>query len=240
MDIVSSLSIVIFAALIHASFQLSVSVLTLMSGHAIGAKRSHARLLGLTNGFIFGAGVMTTLLLSTTAFIVSHFFGTIIPSLAWAVVGGLLFGIGISVWVFYYRREKGTVLWLPRLFAGFLSERSKHTKSPGEAFGLGLTSVIAELLFVFGPILISSFALVHLPSNWQLIGVGIYLLVSLLSLLIVGSLIGSGHTLGGIQKWRESNKHFLQFAAGSGLLILSAYVFVEEVLTTTVTATGGL
>lgn len=240
MDTVASLSIVAFAALIHASFQLSVSVLTLMSGHAIGSKRSHAKLLRLTNGFLLGAGVMTTLLLSTTAFAISQLFERSVPLLAWAVSGGILVGIGISVWAFYYRREKGTVLWLPRTFAGFLSERSKHTRSSGEAFGLGLTSVFAELLFIFGPILISSLALIHLTPAGQLAGIVLYTVVSLLSLLIVGGLIGSGHTLAGIQKWRENNKHFLQFAAGSGLLILGVYVFVEQVLTTSVIAAGGL
>ncbi len=63
MDILSSLAIVAFAGLIHASFQLSVSMLSLMSGHAIGAKRSHAKLMRLIGGFILGAGVMTMLLL---------------------------------------------------------------------------------------------------------------------------------------------------------------------------------
>lgn len=238
MDTIISLSIIAFAALIHASFQLSVSVLTLMSGHAIGAKRSHAKLLRLTNGFLLGAGVMTVLILSTTAFTVSQLFGREAPLLAWAVGGGILIGVGISVWAFYYRREKGTVLWLPRGFAGFLAQRSKRTQSSGEAFGLGLTSVFAELLFIFGPIFISSLALIHLSPTWQLAGIALYTVISLLSLLIIAGLIGSGHTLGGIQKWREDNKHFLQFAAGSGLLVLGVYVFVEQVMTSTVVAGG--
>lgn len=44
--------------LLMPSFQLSVSVLTLLSGHALGRKTAHARLLRLTGGFIIGAGVM--------------------------------------------------------------------------------------------------------------------------------------------------------------------------------------
>jgi hypothetical protein len=240
MDTTSSLAIIVFAAVIHASFQLSVSVLTLMSGHAIGAKRSHAKLLRLTSSFLFGAGVMTMLLLSFTAFVASSVFGNKIPALTWAISCGLLVGLGISVWLFYYRRANGTTLWLPRNMASFLTERSKHTKNTGEAFGLGLSSVIAETLFLLGPVLVSALALVHLAPQWQLVGIIIYTLISLLSLLIVGSLVGSGHTLGGIQKWRESNKHFLQFAAGTGLLVLGFYIYVEQVLTTTVTATGSV
>lgn len=240
MDTISSLAIVILAAVIHASFQLSVSVLTLMSGHAIGAKRSHAKLMRLTGSFLFGAGVMTMLLLSFTAFVASNLLGNEASILAWTISCGLLMGLGISVWLFYYRRAAGTTLWLPRNMATFLTERSKHTKNPGEAFGLGLSSVIAEALFLLGPVLVSALALIHLSPQWQLIGIGIYTIISLLSLLIVGGLIGGGHTLGGIQKWRESNKHFLQFAAGTGLLVLGFYIYVEQVLTSTVAAAGGL
>lgn len=59
MDIASSLAIVTLAALIHASFQVSVSVLTLLSGHSIGAKHSQARVLRLTFGYVVGVAVMT-------------------------------------------------------------------------------------------------------------------------------------------------------------------------------------
>lgn len=239
MDTISSLAIVILAAAIHASFQLSVSVLTLMSGHAIGAKRSHAKLLRLTSSFLFGAGVMTMLLLTFTAFMTSSLLGGKVSLLAWTVCCGLLVGLGISVWLFYYRRTVGTTLWLPRNMAAFLAERSKHTKNPGEAFGLGLSSVMAESLFLLGPVLVSALALIHLSPQQQLIGIGLYTVISLFSLLVVGGLIGSGHTLGGIQKWRESNKHFLQFAAGTGLMVLGFYIYVEQVMTSTVAA-GGL
>ena len=62
-DIYGSFAIILLAALTHASFQLSVSVLTLLSGHALGRKTAHMRLLRLTGGFILGAGVMTVLLI---------------------------------------------------------------------------------------------------------------------------------------------------------------------------------
>jgi hypothetical protein len=241
MEILASLAIITFAALIHASFQLSVSVLTLMSGHAIGKRAAHTRLVRLAGSFLVGAGVMTTLLLASSAFVASTLLGNTVPSIIWAVGCGILIALGISVWLFYYRRQsRGTTLWLPRSLAAFLTDRSKRTTNSGEAFGLGLTSIIAESLFLLGPIIISSLALIRLPAQWQLMGVGIYIGVSMLSLLIVGSLIGSGHGLGSIQKWRESNKRFLQFAAGGGLLVLGFYVYVEEVATATVRAAGGM
>ena len=88
MDILTSLSIVAFAALIHASFQLSVSVLTLLSGHAIGSKKSNARILHLTSSYTIGVAVMTLFILSFISIIFIHTIGTTVPLLAWALVSG--------------------------------------------------------------------------------------------------------------------------------------------------------
>ena len=60
MDIPTSLLIIGFAALIHATFQLSVSVLTMLSGHAIGAKRSHSKLMRMTFSFIAGGKIISS------------------------------------------------------------------------------------------------------------------------------------------------------------------------------------
>ena len=236
MDIPSSLAIVALAALIHSSFQLSVSVLTLLGGHAIGAKRSQANVLRMITSFVAGSGVMTVLLLSFASLILLHVFGNNIPAVAWAAVCGLLVGVGIAVWSFYYRHERGTSLWVPRGVARYLSERTKATQHSSEAFGLGLSSVIGELLFIAAPIIISALVLIQLPSNWQLIGIALYATISLLSLVSVWVLIGSGHKLSSIQKWRESNKYFMQFAAGSGLVILGLFVYVTTVIGSSVGA----
>jgi len=230
MDIASSLAIVTLAALIHASFQLSVSVLTLLSGHAIGAKHAQARVLKLTFGYVTGVGVMTLLVLSFLSLIFLHIFGHEAPQLIWAIACGLLIGVGLAVWFFYYRREKGTSLWIPRSFARHLSDRSKATKSSTEAFSLGLTSVVSELLFTAAPMIISALVLIQLPGEWQLVGIAIYTVVSLLTLFSVWVLISSGHRLSSIQKWREDNKRFLQFAAGGALAVLGFFVYVCKIL----------
>lgn len=231
MDIPSSLAIVALAALIHASFQLSVSVLTLLSGHTIGAKRSQAKLLRLTSGFIAGVAVMTLLVLSFVSLVLLHVFGQVdAPLVIWAVACGLVLGIGVAVWLFYFRKEKGTKLWIPRSFADHLTSRTKATKHTVEAFSLGLTSVIGELVFIIPSIVISALVLLQLPSEWQLIGIALYVIISLLGLLIVWSLIGSGHSVSKIQKWREDNKRFLQFAAGSALVALGFFVYISKVV----------
>lgn len=237
-DTNSSLAIIVLAAFIHASFQASVSTLTLMSGHALGKKTAHGRLLWLIGNFVAGVGTMSLLLLSTLAFFLSKFFAFGTPLLFWAVTSGAVIGVGISVWLFYYRDPRGTSLWLPRHLAEYLGKRSKATKHTAEAYSLGLSSVISELLFVFAPILVTALVLIRLPYELQLIGIIVYTAISLLPLLIIGMLIGGGHTIAHIQRWRESNKRFLQFAAGGALLILGMYVYVERVVVTGVSAMG--
>ena len=231
MEIIISLAIVVLAALIHASFQLSVSVLTLLRGHAIGAARSRARVIRLTASYIAGAAVMILLSLSTISLVLVHIFGAEVPLLVWAMGCGLALGTGIAIWLFYYRRKRpGTELWIPRSFADHLLRRSKATHHSTEAFSLGMTSIVAEFLFFVPSALLAALALLQLPGAWQLAGIGLYTGVSLLGLLIVWALVGSGRSIASIQKWREDNKRFLQFAGGSALMVLAFFVYVNEVL----------
>lgn len=229
-DSTISLSIVLLAALTHASFQLSVSVLTLMSGHALGRRTAQRRLLNMIGGFIAGAIVMTVLLLSFSAYVFGLLFPYKIPLIIWAIGCGAVVGVGLSVWLFYYRRELGTVLWIPRGFARHLESRAKHTRSAAEAFSLGMTSIVSELLFVFAPIMLSALILLRLSPELQLLGVAMYATIALSPLMIIGLLIGRGRKISRIQRWRETNKHFLQFAAGGGLLILGTYVYSEFII----------
>ena len=239
-DTFTSFAIILLAAAVHATFQLSISVLTLLSGHALGKKTAHHRLQRLVGGFIVGASVMTVLLLSFTAFVLNVFLPDSTPGYVWAISCGALAGVGISVWLFYYNnREYGTSLWIPRGFARYLNDRSKASKAAAETFGLGLTSIVAEVLFIFAPVVIASLVLIRLTPELQMAGIALYGLVSLLPLLLVSALISGGRKLSRIQQWRESNKRFLQFAAGSGLMVLGLYVYVEKIVVATVAAAGG-
>lgn len=237
-DTVASLAIVLLAAIVHASFQLSISVLTLLSGHALGSNTAHHRLVRLSGGFIFGAGVMTVLLLSTLALFLTLLLPDHTPLIVWAATCGAVVGVGISVWLFYFRKQPGTSLWIPRGIARYLNDRSKATKSAGETFGLGLASTFSELLFTFAPLLVAALVIVRLPASLQLLVLLGYCGVSLLPLLIVGLLIGNRRKLSHIQRWREDNKNFLQFVAGTGLIVLAVYVYVEQVVTVSVAAVG--
>ena len=234
----ATFAVIAFAGLIHASFQLSVSMLTLLSGHAIGSKTAHTRLMHLVMSFIGGTAVMTMLLLS---FGVLSFQPGYLPAspFVWSVACGVMIGLGIAVWAFYYRRQPGTSLWLPRSMAHFLSDRTKATKSGAEAFSLGIASVLGEILFVMGPLGVAALSIDTLPPIYQAAGIVLYLVISLIPLLLVAARVGGGHKLSHIQRWRETNKRFLQFAAGGALLVLGLYIYVAQVTAASVLGQGG-
>ena len=232
MDIPTSLSIIALAALIHASFQLGVSMVTLLSSHTTGHKMSQQRSFRLVAAFLCGTIAMTALVVSTVAFVATSYLRHGISPLLWSMLTGILIGIGIAVWLFYYRHGEGTSLWVPRSLARFLHTRIRAVSMGAEAFSLGLTSVFAELLFILAPATAAAFALISLPSRLQIAGVALYAVVASLGMIIVTVLIGSGHKLSRIQLWRERNKRFLQFAAGSGLIILGFYLYANEVIAT--------
>lgn len=224
-------AIILLAAAIHASFQLSVSMLTVMSGHALGRKRAHKRVLRLISSFVLGSMTMVTLTVSFLALLAQNLFPGSIPPLVWAAVSGLMIGVGVAVWAFYYRpRDTGTVLWIPRHMAKYLSGRARSTKLTPEAFGLGLSSVVGELLFGLAPMIAVALLLSRLEAPLQIAGLILYTLVASLPLFIITIVVGGGRTLARVQRWRERNKRFMQFIAGSALIILGAYIYVDLIL----------
>ena len=72
MDQITALAIIALAALLQSSFQLSVSMVTLLSGHSIGSKHSGRRTSNLIVSFWLGVVVMTTLVVSFLALLLLH------------------------------------------------------------------------------------------------------------------------------------------------------------------------
>lgn len=220
------ISLIGLAALIHASFQLSLSVLTLLSGHAISRKTSQRKLLALTGSFIAGVALTTALVVASTTWLMHGLQRTFQSDLPlWAATIGLSIGLTVAVWGFYFRKQPGTSLWLPRGLARYLHSRIKATKLNAEAFGLGMVSVIAEIIFILPSTLAASIGLNQIQPMYQLWFFLGYITLSLLPLLAIGSNINAGIKISRIQRWREDNKRFIQITTGLGLLIMATYIY---------------
>jgi hypothetical protein len=64
----------------------------------------------------------------------------------------------------------------------------------------------------------------------QASGLILYVIIASLPLFIVNAMINFGQPVSAIQRWREHYKYFLQYVAGSGLVIIGAYSFVNYVV----------
>lgn len=219
------------AATIHASFQLSISTLTLMSGHSLGTQQSHQKLVSLVISFVLGVIFMTFLLLTSGIYMANtmiHY--GILQIVLWATACSALIIIGVAVWLFCFRPGKGTILWIPRFMAEYLTRRCSKTKSNGEAFSLGISSVVGEIIFLLAPIVVSILFIINMPIALQISGVALYILISVLPLVVVCILVNKQNKLSRIQKWREENKRFIQFMTGSIMLAVGFFVYASEVL----------
>lgn len=215
----------IAVALVHATFQVGVSVLTLLSGHSLGAQKAHSRLLRLNGSYILGAFVMICLLLASLCYGLG-LFDSESARLLWLAAAMVATLTGYTLSLVYYRRGKGTLLWLPRSIASYLALRAKMTTSSVEAAALGAMTVVAELPFALACLLVAALLVLQTPSEYQLYAVLGYAALVCLPLGIVTALLGAGHRLSTIQRWRETNKSFLQYSAGLGLIVVAFYIFV--------------
>lgn len=218
------LIILVGAVFVHACFQLSVSVLTRLSSHTIGRGKSPQKLLKLSLAYVVGVIIATT----SIGLAMSVFFVWLASyDLRWPtfVVIGLLPVVGLLVMGFYYRRDRGTRLWLPRPIIDYLMDRAKKTHSATEASMLGIATVVGELPFIIAPVSIVALwvsAIVPVP-NWLELSIAYAVIVSL-PLVFLTLYLSSGHKLSTVQNWRERNKSFLQWTSGIALILLDVYL----------------
>ena len=205
-----SLLIILVAALTHASYQLSVSVLTLLSGHALSRKVSHRRVCGLAGSYTLGALLMTLLLLCSLVYTVSSSLGNTIPTAAWAAASGIVIGLGLTSWIFYFRKKAGASLWLPRAFI----------------IGPLLVAALVIATTKHNAMLLTQLA--------------VYVLVAVAPLGIIWLTLARNSSLATVQRWREKHKWFLQFMAGTVLVALGIYLYVTYVLSVEAVTTKGI
>ncbi|MDR0591082.1 MAG: hypothetical protein LBG75_00735 [Candidatus Nomurabacteria bacterium] len=230
MNTILSFSIILLAALVHASFQLSVGCLLLLFHRNFGGKKTRARTHEYVGSFIVGAGLTIFTVLSALSFWVVSAFHSGIPASFWITEIALSVGLGLFLLLFYYRRGKHTELYLPRKLAKFLSVQIKKANNNHEAFGFGVVSVVGELPFVIIITLVGATSLAELTSFWRPIASLMYVLVAILPLVIIGFTLRSRRTISEVQKWRVHNKNFLKVMSGLCAIVLAAYLLAFKLV----------
>lgn len=220
----------VVAALIQASFSLGISIFTLLSGHTTAKADRRKKLGTISSSFILGFVLVIIAILTSLIWLIQHL-GWIDEQVIWSVLSIVSIIMGFVVLLFYYRKDrKGTRLWLPRAQAEFIYNRTKSAKSAGEGFLLGGSSVLIELGFVIVPLLVVAGVLSGLTSAGRYLGVIIYALIAASPLIGLSFSYRSGQKVGAVQRWRESNKHFMQLTAGILIIVLGFYLLVYKVI----------
>ena len=219
-----SISIIMLGAVfVHACFQLSVSVLTLLNAQTIARRLSTTRILNLNFWYILGVCV-SLLMLSLSAIASLRLAVNYSEAITRVVIFTIVPLVALVVVLLYYRRGAGTRLWLPRPAATYITIRAKKTRSSMEAFSLGFLTSVTELPFAMAPLLISALVFVAFPPHYWLSLGTMYAVGVVTPLVFVAFYISSGHTVSAVQHWREDAKGFLKWTSALALLLLAMYV----------------
>ncbi|MGB3023569.1 MAG: hypothetical protein WBB39_02060 [Candidatus Saccharimonadales bacterium] len=218
------LTIMLAFALVQATMQIGASVLTLLNGYSLGRQRSLKRLFILNLAYIAGNVAMLMLVFGALLYVVINTINTIGPYDWWLLVG-LPIILAAVVLIGYYRLGRGTVLWLPRIAASYLTDRAKRTRNVVEAAMLGSAATLFELPFTIIPMIATVYIMIAfvIPSDHFAV-ISIYSLIVVAPLIVIAVLVSGGHRLSTIQRWREDNKRFMQIATAAALVATALFV----------------
>jgi len=228
MSVFSSVGIIIIAMLIMASLQLVPGVFALFH-HYTSGKYSKKRTSRLSLFFILGAEVISACLFLFSYYI-AYFFFLDKPRpehsvFAWFGIG-VLIALSIASFFFYFRRGKGTQLFIARSFAKALDESAKSAKTRSDAFTLGAVSSTCEILFTLPLYIITAIEIIELSSEnfTSDILTIIYILTSAIPLFITYYLFHSGRNLADIERTRVKDKTFTRLLIGFSYLIIAILI----------------
>lgn len=224
MNIFASLGIVFLAMLIQCFFQLSPSIFTIFYHHASG-KSSTKKADGLSLYYILGAEIFTFVFFFLTFMFMSY----AVPSsnfisnaiLPW-VLAGIFIALSLISVFFYFRKGSGTALFISRRLADKIFKNTKKVENASDAFILGFTSSIPELIFSIPLFIATSYSLLTVSSLLRIFLIFAYVIVSIIPLFVYYSFFHAGYNLAEIERRRVKNKTFYRFVISLGFLILAS------------------
>ena len=227
----ASIGVILLAALIHATLQLSLGSLLLLY-HASLGKHIRIKTRRLVTRYISGVGLMILVGVLATCFLIAVLAPEgVLGSGMLMICAGVLVALAFCAWFLYYRSGRSTELWLPKSVAKFIAWRAKVTESNTEAFSLGLLASFAEMPFSLVLTIVAANSILMLREPWlMLMAALIYTAIAVSPLVVLRLGIRSGKTLADAQKWRRQNKTFFRILSGVGFLTLAVFLVAFEVM----------
>ena len=164
MSVFTSFGIVIIAMLIFGTLQLTSGVFALFYHYALG-KFSKAKASDLALFFFFGTEIISACLFLATYFLMSIFLfdNSELQQLAWGFAG-LFISLALFSLLFYYRRGKGSRLFIPKSYSEAIDHSARTVQNRSGAFLLGLLSGSSELILTLPLYLITSIEILKIES----------------------------------------------------------------------------
>ena len=217
-------AIIVLAGLVQSSLQFGLGGLLMLFSNSFGQK-TKKKTKKLVNRYIIGNAFFIMVMTMATAFLILRSFERLTPAMMAVVVIVLLLS-AVGIWTFYYKTGRSTELWLPKSIRHYIRARAKETDSRVEAFSLGMLSGFAEMPFsIMLYIVVANMAL-ELHHGWQIVGILVYVIISMAPTLVMKDYIKSGKTLVAVQRWRIKNKNFIKLMGGIGFVVLAIFVFM--------------
>ena len=230
MSFFTSAGIIVLATLIGASLQLTPGIFLIFYHYAIG-KNSKKKANNLALSYIFGVllySIVMFLLLYAVYFSFFYTHPHLEKGLFMWIMAGVFFALSIAAIFFYYRKGKGTELFVSRGISQKIFIRARNIETKKEAFMLGLFSGTAELLFTFPVYIIAVSAANNIDSISKIFFAMVFVLSSTVPILTYFVMYRSGANLANIERRRVKNKNFIRFMLALAYVLLAVAILNAE------------
>ena len=214
----------VLVAIFMVTSQLELSIATLMSGHSLGQQTSRHRLNQMLNQFTVGFILITWLLFASICLVVTNFYFPLqwlSNGLLWPILATLLAIQVATMVILQICRPKLPHPWLPKDMRTFLTKRATKTKSPAEAFSLGVTSLLANFGVLILPLTIAAATTMwYLPGFLLVTTTILFSLVIGLPLVIMQLFVLNDTPISAVQRFTIKYRRFFQLVRTISLLLL--------------------
>lgn len=199
--------------------------------HYTKGKYSKNKASDLATFFILGTESVTIVLFLSIYFIInsSIFSIEIIENqiFAW-IVAGIFLALAALFAICYYQKGAGTKLFISRSFVNNYYQKIKTAKSRSDAFVLGFTATIPELIFTLPLYIVSAVIITYIaPSSLERAGlIFLFAFVAILPLLIAHVRYTIGNTLADTIRFRIKNKNFFRFTTAFSFLLMAVLIII--------------
>lgn len=230
MSVLTSLGILILALFACGFLRLVPSIFAIFY-HYASAKNSRDNTLKLSSFFIVGRMMMTMVILFVIYFALYHFLldnPLLDINIFYWVIAGILALLSIFLFCFYYRRGKGTQLFIGRKIAASVTKKAREAKKPSDIFVLGMTAGIFELIFVLPIYVVVILEIINFESDnilYQPLLYFVFVIFSMSSTFAVrGQFYRKHKNLAELHRTQVKSRTFYRIMLSASFLLLAAFI----------------